>query len=123
MRFKISTAHGTTCFMRRSLPSSFNGSRRQAPWIVIYPYYYSIRGTAVCVYRFSHFQATGLVLMSHISLAYWAMVRSLLNLPLPAVFKMDILIHFFLSLSQNQSNQSKERKQNITFVQKICRLV
>jgi hypothetical protein len=27
---------------------------------------------------------TGLALMSHISLAYWAMVRSLLNLPLPA---------------------------------------
>lgn len=47
--------------------------------------------------------ATGLGLMSHISLAYWSMVRSLLNLPLPAVFKMDILIHFFLSLSCNQA--------------------
>jgi hypothetical protein len=69
MRFKISTAHGTTCFMRRSLPSSFNGVRRRGS--LFNPYYYSIRGTAVCVYRFfSHFQATGLALMSHISLAY-----------------------------------------------------
>jgi hypothetical protein len=36
--------------------------------------------------------------MSHISFAYWEIVRSLLNLPLPAVFSMDILVHFLLSL-------------------------
>lgn len=41
---------------------------------------------------------TGQAEMPQISFAYWSMVRSLLNLPLPAVFKMDILIHFFLSL-------------------------
>lgn len=55
MRFKISTARGTACFVRRSLPSSFNGSRRQAPWIIIHPYYYSIRGTMICVDRFPLF--------------------------------------------------------------------
>ena len=36
--------------------------------------------------------------MFQISLAYCDMVRSLLNLPLPAVLNIDILSHFFLSL-------------------------
>lgn len=32
--------------------------------------------------------------MSHMSLAYWWIVLSLLNLDEPAVFKIDILVHF-----------------------------
>jgi hypothetical protein len=83
---------------------AYNGSGRQAPWIIIHPYYCSIRRNyAFMLNHVPLVHTTGLALMSHISLAYWAMVRSLLNLPLPAVFKMDILVHFFLSLSCNQA--------------------
>lgn len=43
--------------------------------------------------------------MFQISLAYWAIVLSLLNFPLPAVLKIDIFSHFFLSLHANHMNK------------------
>ena len=95
---KCSRIHNTTGFVRCFILLSYNGSRGYSPWT-------STRSLLVPRIIIQHLlitsplHGTGQAEMPQISFAYWSMVRSLLNLPLPAVFKMDILIHFFLSLS------------------------
>ena len=49
-------------------------------------------GIAAAIYGTQHSS------IFQISFAYWEIVRSLLNLPLPAVLNIDIFIHLFLSL-------------------------
>lgn len=45
-----------------------------------------------------HIYGTRHSFIFQISLAYWPIVLSLLNFPLPAVLNMDIFVHLFLSL-------------------------